>query len=460
MKKAHMSIVVGSKTVLVACGIVSFVIISGAFGYRVLSIHSSGTEEKTRAYLDELSLQRFEMHGSDYTNPRYGPGRLGKPIDKIDRTRDYDFALLNETVNKLDGIDRKTVLRKIFSMATMGAVSETEKHRKLLKFLQKASFHNSWMQPMYPDGSTTYDPLVLLELGEMRCGHVARIAVDIYSAQGYQGRIVQVGAHQLAEVFYDGEWHYFDVDPFGGGNAIVKDDGTIPSMRELSTTPANIDRLPHNFELGHEGRTHTGSTPYISFYYFSSRAFKHFPPGADKRIQYYEKTATAKQEKGSRDGWNYYKTIDYSQIVLADFEPWHQPGAVRFKDIRVVDGKITVDWLPSEDRDGDLIGYRVFVATRTRGWNHAVFSGPQHLQKYFEGGWKPGMYDNLFEVPPSDAGFYETSGTSVTIDASDGRNRYITVMPYDRHGEEFGRVLYFMSEEIVVGNRKTEAANS
>lgn len=443
-----MSAFVRTKTIVIASAIISCVAVGAVFGYRYFL-----GQVKTRAYLDDLSLQRFEMRGSDYTNPRYSPGRLGKPLDRINRTRDYDFPLLDRTVTKLNGVDRKVVLRKIFSIATMGAVSETEKHLKLLKFLQKAAFHNNWMQPMYPDGSTTYDPLVLLELGEMRCGHVARIAVAIYSAAGYPGRIVQVGAHQLAEVFYEGEWHYFDADPFGGGQAILRNDGTIPSMRELSTTPAIIDSLLHNFELGDEGHSRTGSRPYISFFYFSSRAFKHFPPGSDKRIRYYEKTATAEQEKNRFYGWDRWRTIEDREIVLSDFEPWYQPGAVRFKDIREVDGRIAIDWLPSEDRDGDLIGYRVFVGTRSRGWNHATFSGPQHLQEYFKGGWKPEMYDKLFEAPPSDAGFHETENASITIDASDGRNRYITVMPYDRHGEDVGRLLYFMSEEIVVGTK-------
>ena len=64
---------------------------------------------------------------------------------------------------------------------------------------------------MHPDKSIVKDPLVLLELGEMRCGHVAGLAVDLFDAMGYEGRLVQLSCHVIAEIKYDGRWHYFDL---------------------------------------------------------------------------------------------------------------------------------------------------------------------------------------------------------------------------------------------------------
>ena len=87
------------------------------------------------------------------------------------------------------------------------------------------------------------DPLVLLQLGEMRCGHVARVAVDLFSAAGYQARLVQLGAHVIAEVYYGQNWHYFDADMFKGGQCVFNPDGSIPSVDQLSQSPYLIDSL-------------------------------------------------------------------------------------------------------------------------------------------------------------------------------------------------------------------------
>jgi hypothetical protein len=163
---------------------------------------AAGVPLTTERYLSTVSVERFERRGTDYTNERYNPIRIGKPIDQIDVTYDYDFPRLAELSERLHTVERRPVLRSIFEQVTAGAQSETDKELRLLAFLHKASFHNIYLQPMYPDGQAVFDPLLLLELGEMRCGQVARIASDLYEAEGYKTRLVQAGSHVKLAVMY------------------------------------------------------------------------------------------------------------------------------------------------------------------------------------------------------------------------------------------------------------------
>ncbi|MCG2808196.1 MAG: hypothetical protein L6413_08045, partial [Coriobacteriia bacterium] len=68
----------------------------------------------------------------------------------------------------------------------------------------------------------------MLELGEQRCGQSARLAVDLFAAAGYRARLVQVGFHVTAEVYYDDDWHLLEVGLFGNGAVPRSEDGSIP----------------------------------------------------------------------------------------------------------------------------------------------------------------------------------------------------------------------------------------
>ncbi|WP_241082800.1 hypothetical protein, partial [Achromobacter xylosoxidans] len=67
----------------------------------------------------------------------------------------------------------------------------------------------------------------------------------------------------------------------------------------------------------------------------------------------------------------------------------------------------------------------------------------------FMGGWKPEMYDSLYKTPPKDVAFLETKSTHIELPAPKGGGPlYVTVMPFDKHGESVGRRLYNMSAEL------------
>jgi len=380
-------------------------------------------QQATERYLKSMDVQSFRRRGSDYVNPEYSPLRLGKSLDELDDKKDYDFERLDAVVKKLENVDRRTVFRELFQRICAHCSTDQERHLAVLDFCTQASFHNR-IQPLWPDGRGVYDPLVCLELGEHRCGQTARIVVALFDAAGYPARLAQFGGHVAGEVFYDDDWHYVDANLFGADHTCFDADGTIPSYVELSREPFAIDAMPSYLEATF-GNVPRGSAAYPSWYFFSKQAYVK-PP------RYYVKTATLEQERRSRSyGWEHRETIVDEERVLGDFDKRYAPGAPR--NLRL-DGDLVL-WDPADDRDGDLIGYRVYVGSKSRGWCY----GPD---------WKPEMYHARFSLPPSDVALIETTETYVQL--PEHRPLYVTVMAYDEHGEAVGRELYRMSRELVV----------
>jgi hypothetical protein len=60
--------------------------------------------------------------------------------------------------------------------------------------------------------------------------------------------VVDFYGHAVAEVSYDGGWHYADADMFGGGQVVTMPDGQIPSVAELSHQPGLLDQIPVHLE--------------------------------------------------------------------------------------------------------------------------------------------------------------------------------------------------------------------
>lgn len=436
------------STVLLPLAIV--VAVAGGYVYKTAPIEGKTRSEvthtysSTEEYVRRFDPERYMRAGTDFFNPRYSPARVNKPLDQIDITYDYPFDHLAKVEAKLSNIDRRVALQGIFRKITAGSKNDFERHLAVLDFLYKAAYHNAYLQPMYEDKQAVFDPIVLLKLGEMRCGGVARVAADLFEAAGYKTRLVQAQSHITTEIYYDGGWHLFEADLVGGPPVLIN--GRIPSVAELANNPFLIDRSPSHF-VGlvspGSGRGGGKSPVYPSYYFFSKQAL------GDLDATYYYKTATPDQAAQSKwYGWNYYKTIT-NRWKLTDFGPKYEPAPPNFKNVNVKGGKFVVEWLPALDSDNDLLGYRIFVATESRGWNYQDIDAPASVKKYFVGGWKPEMYDSLFKKPPGNIAFLETKSTRVELPVPQaGKAIYVTVMPFDKHGEEVGRSLYNMSAEL------------
>ncbi|MFA5136560.1 MAG: hypothetical protein WC489_04160 [Patescibacteria group bacterium] len=402
----------------------------------------------TEKYIKNLDLTKFEKQGTDFANERYAPERIGKQIDKIDMVYDYDFKRLNKLENKLTYVDRRRVLRYIFSNLTKDANDNNEVYMKIHKFIARSSMHNMYLQPVYPDKTMVTDPLLLLELGEMRCGHVARLAVDLFKAGNYNARLIQAGGHVLAEIYFDDSWHYFDADIFGE-NSVVFLNGKIPSMSELSEEPYAIDMTASYVESN--GRSNYTDTPYPSYNYFSKKAY------APDTALIYEKKATPTEELNNLYGWNYYASLPDKQRILYEMEPSYKPSRIKFKEIIFSDKKpsiVTIQWYPPKDLDNDLSGYRVYVSSQTRGWDYEEFVGEKKLAIYrsYPEGYDYRMYSQMFRKPLSDYALFTITDTSIDISVDKDKNYYISVEPFDEHGEAVGTEYYNMSNELLIRN--------
>ncbi|WP_172641454.1 hypothetical protein [Nostoc sp. PCC 7107] len=415
--------------------------------------------QKTENYIKNFQIAKYERQGTDFYNPKYSPLRLGKPLEKIDITYDYDFNRLLKVEQKLKGVNRKKALKYIFLEVTKNAQTNTEKHITLLKFLRRSSLHNAYLQPTYPDKTPVFDPLILLELGEMRCGHGARLAVDLFKAGGYKARLVQAGNHVLAEVFYEQQYHYFDTDIFTDGETVIKN-GIIPSFAQLSQTPYSIDSVAAYQEVFFKSwidkekvKDEIEQMPYRyiypSYFYFYQKAYEGTLP------YYYKKTANVKQEQDKLYGWNYYKSVLDKKRILQESQPiYYAPTEIIFKNIEIFQDekidKVILEWEPSKDFDNDLLGYKIYISQHQREWSYNEWRSDKKVEKYWSnrGGWKPKMYKYLDQEPHHEINLLKTSDTKVELSLPKQNTYYVSVMPYDAHGESVGKKVYPMSNEI------------
>ncbi len=66
--------------------------------------------------------------------------------------------------------------------------------------------------------------------GHAICGSIAWPVNLLHNAAGLKGRISGIEGHNVPEVFYDGKWHFTDIDQMG---FIRRKDGTIPSIDDV-----------------------------------------------------------------------------------------------------------------------------------------------------------------------------------------------------------------------------------
>ena len=119
------------------------------------------------------------------------------------------------------------------------------------------------------------------------------MAADLFSAVGYQTRLDQLGGHVIAEIYYGGNWHYFDADMFGDGQSVFNPDGSIPSVAQLSENPYLINSLPDLWKPNSSNSPTTDPSLCTSYNYFSIQAWDAQVPAGKAPAPYViYKTAT------------------------------------------------------------------------------------------------------------------------------------------------------------------------
>ena len=409
--------------------------------------------EQTEAYLRALDVAELARRGADLVSPfsdlRKAAEQLGRKVGEVVIGRDYDFERLDEIERRLAGVDRQRALAAIFERATGGASSDTERHLALADFLAKAVHHTSINLNLGHDRLRLEDPLVVLELGEGSCRQIAAVAAELWQAAGMEARVVHLGQSFVVELGYGGGWHYLDACRFGGTEVVRKPDGTLPSVAELSRTPLAIDRPASHLEPDSGGPVMSGSQPYPSHAYFGI---------CPDCLKTYRSQPEARPPHRSVFGWPAFsRRVAAEDIRQSSLPLRFQPGAPRLKGVDVgapYEGLVTVRirWRRSKDRDGDLVGYRVYISRQSRGWSYNPASATPAVLPYWShpAGWQDSMYDRLFELPKSDVALVTTEVEEVRLELEAGHTYYVTVMPFDAHGEAVGRRIYRPSQELAI----------
>jgi hypothetical protein len=344
-------------------------------------------------------------------------------------------------------VDHQKALLAIFTRVTRGAASNTEKHLQLLQFIQQSTIHASSVAA-YSENEWVYDPLVLLELGNMLCTQADMIAMDLFGAAGYPSRLVQLGQHQIAEIFYDGSWHYFDPDLFGNGQTVRNSAGEIPSVAEMSRLqPQALDALAAYQELSVMdcSEENVSGFYYPSYFYFSSQA--------------YPANAPQGYFVGSAEQYGYYdmrkvESIPSLDIIqLQEFSAQHVPEKPHITGIQVSGNTLSIQF-SSQDEDGDLAGFQVFISNHTRGWDYNQFYGPVSARGYWANpaGWEAAMYPRLFELPGAEVKLLTLppDENEALLTLEPGKTYFISISAFDRYGVGVGRRLFAASNELKV----------
>ncbi len=130
------------------------------------------------------------------------------------------------------------------------------------------------------DYGVVYDPVKLLNVyGYGYCFQNRAVAEALWEAAGLEARSAGIGGHSIAEVFYDGAWHFLDTDQ--QGYALLADGETIASIDQVCRDPVGL--------LLKQPRP---SEPF-------------FPATRDPKVPYESKVISASYFASTRD--NYYQ---------------------------------------------------------------------------------------------------------------------------------------------------------
>lgn len=384
---------------------------------------------KTEEYINEFDKDKLEQEGCAYD------------IDNLISIEDID-----KIYEKLELVDRKRTLAGIYKKVCGDLEINVENHEKLHIFLGKVSWHFGWRDTVIYNGEMLCDPLVLLEIKEMKCGQVNRIICDLIDSVGGKSRVVQLGGHVIAEIYYDLNWHYFDADAFMGGN-ILKINGEIPSVQEMSKNPYIID------QLGPLSREVMISDKYLDSLYYPSGAYFCKEAYTTEPYVFY-KIASDYECLNELYGWNCYEIVEDKERNL-DATSYRCVGIPVMLDIKVEKGEVYLKWEKAFDADNDLLGYKIYVSEKSRGWEYSNIYAEGEAIQYVVGSYQFDQYDVLTDLPFKDTAYIETTETETMVKLDKGIY-YISIMPFDKHGEESGVKLYVPSNELKVTVKERE----
>jgi hypothetical protein len=218
----------------------------------------------------------------------------------------------------------------------------------------------------------------------------------LLDSSGIENRIVKMMKHIVVEAKWGGCWHLLDADLFKHGVVPARDDGTIPSLRDVQGAYF-MDRFPPTM--------YVYTREYVNF---ACRSMKLLCPP-----HFYEP-----HEAGF--------VSHYYQMNLGlplEYPPSRPTGL----SAKVNHNRVILQWRASRDTDNDLVGYDVMVSRQSRGWNYA---------------------DPAYENVPMDTSDVSTFTEYRELELKVGKGQHFwSVRAVDEHRRKEPQTYYFPSNE-------------
>ena len=132
-----------------------------------------------------------------------------------------------------EGEPRVGDLEGLITSLTQGLRSDRQKAEALFGFVVHQM--KDWYYPAQGIDLTVEDLNALIwNFGFGFCYDLGRLQAGLWAKAGLRSRIVGWPQHTVAEVFYNGAWHLYDLQH---RNFYEKDDGTVASFAELKANP-------------------------------------------------------------------------------------------------------------------------------------------------------------------------------------------------------------------------------
>ena len=291
-------------------------------------------------------------------------------------------------------------LRRLAASLVDGAGEEEDAARRLIRFVQAAIYRDPVVQPLEADGRRP-EPVVTLCWGRGRCGHAADLVVALARAAGLEARIWQLPRHVTAEIRVEGRFVLAEADAFKAGILPEGPDGRLFAREEILAAPRILDRLPPNGWVALPGSPATRDAL-----------------GAPVR-GYVD--ALPPEQRG------------FLSSYFSDEVSEAPPSIPWIAEAERTGPRLRLGWRPSALSRGRLLGYRVALGSRSRGWNwDAVWPG-----------------DDVRPSTPSDVAALETRATAIEVEIEAGRGPiYASVTPITDRIELEPETWFWPSDEV------------
>jgi hypothetical protein len=200
--------------------------------------------------------------------------------------------------------NRRDLLKKIVNNVIKDEKTDLDKIKKWVIFLQHKIVHPK-KAPKLENGQAIYDPIWILVNKLAHCGQVNRLILDGLMTQGFNGRLVQLKGHVIAEVYFKNKYMALDADLLEFGGFFYKKNFEIASSLEIFNNQSILNNLKDY--VGNEYKVF-GDKEFSNNYWFNylKESFSEYP-------YVYYKFANNNQLENIYYGWNYYIRKSYNE---------------------------------------------------------------------------------------------------------------------------------------------------